>query len=237
MQQYYAFFSGGVDSTIAILKIARRREKAKIFPLFFDYGQKASEQEKLTVERLVPLLREFANEEVTIEDPTIISLAGSDLFSWSSSSILTGRPNGNSPDLPNRNMVLISVAVSWINSNRPTRRVRKRAQLVVGFKNEHYDTTRSFAVYLNKAMKSMEFGIEINTPLISNDNKIRGRALAEEVYKINGWERLMRETWSCYFPTENGNQCGLCNPCKHRRRFLEETATRVRKKLDSSFRL
>ena len=69
MKHYYALFSGGLDSTLAILLVASQRDTVMITPIFFKYGQKSAVEEAEAVRRLIPLLRKhLGNSEV---DPII----------------------------------------------------------------------------------------------------------------------------------------------------------------------
>lgn len=238
MQEIYILFSGGVDSTIALLKTVQRDISATIYPIFFNYGQKSAKQEAETVDKIITLLRSsFTSKNINLNDCEKIDLHNSDLFKWSDSPLLNNNPRKDNPDVPNRNMILITITASIIIARRNDKKARKPTQLVVGFKNEHYDTNRKFAVDLNRLMRPLSFGVEIITPLISNSKRKSWHSLAKDVYKIKDWQKLMLETWSCYYPDSKGKQCGNCKPCQHRNGFLEETATRVRKKLNPNFRL
>ena len=232
MKHYYALFSGGVDSALAVLKIIRREKDIRISPLFFDYGQKAAKKEEEAVTKLIPLLRDFGGQNnIILEDYRKYEIGGTDLFKWSESSILKGREDSGDTDLENRNMILIGAAISIIMSDRKREKTRsKRRGLIVGFKNEHYDTTRRFALGLNQIIGQQDFSIEIITPLVENDRKRSWRSLAEEIHSIEGADALLSYAWSCYYPTSEGSTCTECGPCKSRKKLSDELGIRTRMK-------
>jgi len=233
MKHYYALFSGGVDSALAVLKIMKQQQSIRITPLFFDYGQKAAHKEEEAVAKLIPLLRELAGQNnVVLEDYLKYEIGGTDLFLWSKSSILKGREDTAKPDLENRNMILISIAVSIIMSARneeATSKTKKRRGLIVGFKNEHYDTKRRFAARLNKVIGQGDFLMEIITPLVQDEERVGARALARTMQEM-GANRILSYAWSCYCPTLDGSRCKTCTTCKSRCKLENELRTRIKRK-------
>jgi 7-cyano-7-deazaguanine synthase in queuosine biosynthesis len=218
MKHYYALFSGGLDSALAVLKIARQKKNVRITPLFFDYGQKAAKEEWEAAAKLIPLLRDFGRQnKVLLEDCRKYKVGGTGLFEWSGSSILSGREKSGQPDLENRNMVLISIATSIIMSDRKRGAAYgKKCCLVAGFKNEHYDTTRKFAQRLNHLLSQNSFGVEVVTPLVKGNTIVNSLSLAKQIQSIKGADAILTYAWSCYYPTGQGSPCGKCPPCTSR---------------------
>jgi 7-cyano-7-deazaguanine synthase in queuosine biosynthesis len=176
------------------------------------------------------LLRDFGKRRnVVIEDYQKYEIGGTDLFKWSESSILQGREDFGDADLENRNMILISVAVSIIMSDRKREKTGNKKQgLIVGFKNEHYDTTRGFAWGLNQVLGQRDILVEIVTPLVEDDNAVGWHSLARQIHSINGAEALLSNTWSCYYPTSEGSPCTRCHPCISRGKLNREVGTQAR---------
>lgn len=232
MEHYYALFSGGVDSAIAVLKIISQETNAKITPIFFDYGQKAAKKEREAVDNLIPQLRKFTNRQnnIVIEDCRKYYLGTNDLFKWSGSSILEGRKDFGISDLENRNMILISFIISIIKSDRKNKKIQSRQKIIVGFKNEHYDTTIEFASCMNKVIKQLDFAVEIVTPLIKDNNKISYHSLSKQIAEISGANSLISYTWSCYYPADNGRHCGKCSSCRSRIKLANEVKIRLKNK-------
>lgn len=54
MRHYYALFSGGFDSTLAILKVISGRNPIELIPVFFDYGQKSRLEEAAAAKKTCP---------------------------------------------------------------------------------------------------------------------------------------------------------------------------------------
>lgn len=230
MERYYALFSGGLDSTLAILEVMASKRPIILTPLFFKFGQKSEEKEKEAISRLIPIMRDYLGSHISvIEDYREYDIRG--LFSWSKSPILkhNGSNDGN-PDVENRNMILIGCAASVVMSDWKSDGRKKQAKLVVGFKNEHYDTKQSFASSISEVFKNMGQPISIVTPLITEQQKRRSsyHRLAKEAHSL-GVFNLLKQSWSCYYP-EKGNPCDRCSACQGRNKFLKELEIRIEKK-------
>jgi 7-cyano-7-deazaguanine synthase in queuosine biosynthesis len=228
MRHCYSLFSGGLDSTLAILKTMSRNEPVKILPIFFDYGQKARNEETKAVLQLIPKLREFGkqkNLDTQVDECKIFKIRSSDIdfFSWSQSAILESRPISEQIDVENRNMVLVSCALSIIMSERATLQLKGHIELITGFLNDFYDTSINFADSLNNLLQVMRQPIEVVTPLIPRNQKgtVSVNKLVDIAHSLDVLSLLKNMTWSCYYPT-NGNACGKCHPCVKRRSFFTE---------------
>jgi 7-cyano-7-deazaguanine synthase in queuosine biosynthesis len=222
LKHYYSLFSGGFDSTLATLKTISENSPLKLSLVFFNYGQKSKEREAEAVMKLLPGIKEFArntNVNTIVDDqPRMINIQG--LFSWSNSSILEGRPREGDTGLENRNLVLLSCLSSIIMADRKGIRPREYIYIITGFTNTYYDTSLEFRQAMNSFFQATHQRIEVITPLIPDDQK--GEVDLDELIKIarslNILSLLDRMTWSCYFP-EKSNNCGICGPCKKRRKI------------------
>jgi len=232
MQQYYALFSGGLDSTQAILKVMSGKKPVRITPLFFRYGQKSEEKEHEAVQKLVPLMRNCRdNDSSILDDCKEYDLTN--LFSWSKSPILKhniGNENNPDVDVENRNMILIGCAASIIMSEWKIVGRKNRAKLIVGFKNEHYDTKLKFANSISEVFSNMDKPISIVTPLIIENQERQSsyHRLAKDAQKLGIFE-LLKQSWSCYYP-KKGSVCKECSACKGRNAFLNELEIRIKMK-------
>ncbi len=230
MKHYYALFSGGLDSTLATLLTMSQQQAIRLTPLFFRYGQKSEAEEAKAVFRLIPLLRgHLPNSSSILDDCRQFDIGG--LFAWSDSPILKHNPTdtGRSPDVENRNMILIGCAASVIMADwkrgdeAPTR-------LIGGFKNEHYDTTKRFADAINRVFTAFERRICLDTPLIAPSQ--RGGSSPKRLAKLArdlGGLKLLKDSWSCYYP-QSGEPCKCCRACQGRQRFFSEVGVRTAKK-------
>lgn len=229
MKHYYALFSGGLDSTLAILLVASQKDVVRITPIFFRYGQRSAVEEAKAVWRLVPLLRKYlANASSTLDECREFDIAG--LFSWSNSPILQHSPAGERPpDIENRNMILIGCAASVIMADQ-NRHGNEAVRLIVGFKNEHYDTKRQFADAINSVFKAMGKPILLATPLISEKQTGHSapKRLAKHAHALGAFD-LLQESWSCYHP-QSGKPCNDCLACEGRAKFFSELGARIREK-------
>jgi 7-cyano-7-deazaguanine synthase in queuosine biosynthesis len=228
---YYALFSGGIDSTLAIISVIAHKKAVTLIPLFFKYGQRAEFEEQKSVRELVEIFKRIKGNDST-EIKRCEEYEIGNLFKWSKSCLLKHNPaNTKTYDVENRNMVLISCAASIIMANYGNKNIRN-CRLIVGFKNEHYDTKKRFANAMNEVFHSMNKSIIIETPLINNDSQVRTSAhyLAKLAHKFKVLDIIEKDTWSCYFPDKNGTECGDCPACLNRGRFLKELKIRSEKK-------
>ena len=230
MKHYYALFSGGLDSTLAILLTMSGQQAIRLTPLFFRYGQKSEAEETKAAFDLIPLLRgHLGNSSSIVDDCRQFDIGG--LFTWSDSPILKHNPTDTErpPDVENRNMILIGCAASvimadWKRSDEtPTR-------LIVGFKNEHYDTTKRFADAINRVFTAFERWICLDTPLIAPNQRAGSspKRLAKLARDLTGPE-LLKNSWSCYYP-QNGEPCNRCLACQGRQHFFAELRVRANRK-------
>ena len=230
MKHYYALFSGGLDSTLATLLTMSQQQAIRLTPLFFRYGQKSEAEEANAVFRLIPLLRgRLPDSSSILDDCRQFDIAG--LFTWSDSPILRHNPTdtGRPPDVENRNMILIGCAASVIMADW-TRGDKAPTRLIVGFKNEHYDTTKRFADAINRVFAAFDGWICLDTPLIAPSQRggSSPKRLAKLAHDLTG-TRLLTDSWSCYYP-ENGEPCNRCLACQGRQHFFAELRVRAKKK-------
>jgi len=199
------------------------RDFDEIHPIFINYGQKACEQEWDSVCRVSRKLAELTEgDNVTFHDPTRIDLscASGDyvgIFQWSKSQLITGKPKTD-PYVENRNMILLSVASSFVES-----RVNKHEQgtIIAGFRNEWPDTQREFVALMNRVLKFLlsdkSKTITVETPIINYGPQGKAKMVAE----FQRYQNILDLTWSCYNPTE-GRPCQKCIACKNRKQAFPE---------------
>jgi 7-cyano-7-deazaguanine synthase len=224
MRHYYALFSGGFDSTLAILKVISGKNPIELIPVFFDYGQKSRVEEARAVKRLVPAFRERSKHPHTvIRDCRMFNIESlkTGLFSWSESAILEGRPKHEDTDVENRNMILISCLASVIMADWKRSQTNNITEIITGFTNAWYDTNLSFIRDLNKLFRDAGKPIKVIAPLIPRGQKggMTPEQLTEIADSLNALSLLKEMSWSCYYP-QNGEPCGKCEPCKKRKNIF-----------------
>jgi len=226
MRHCYTLFSGGFDSTLAILKVISGRNPIELIPVFFDYGQKSRLEEAGAVKRLVPTFRERSKHpDTVIRDCRVYSIESlkSGLFSWSESAILEGRSKHEDTDVENRNMILISCLASVIMADWKRSPTNEVTEIITGFTNGWYDTDLSFIRNLNKLFRDADKPIRITAPLIPRGQKdgMTPEQLANIANSLDACSLLNEMSWSCYYP-QNGKPCGKCEPCKKRKNIFTE---------------
>jgi len=196
MSKFFHLFSGGLDSTVLLYDLLDQENS--VFCLLFDYGQRhltelryaAATCEKLGVpyERILLPREMFGRSALT---------AGK---------VLTvDELNGGATVVPNRNMVLISMAASYALSHVGT--------AVTWAANAddaaiYPDCRSEFLQHLNRALRICHTRrMEVHAPYIVRTKRQiveKGRELAVP----------FGETWSCY--AGGKEPCGECGSCKVR---------------------
>jgi len=209
---YFLSLSGGMDSTIAGLKILENVNNTQVFPIFINYGQKSVDQEWISVQKVMRKMKEyFECKEILIVDPIRINLKkikGYGIFDWSESMLITG--NEESPYLENRNMILLSIIASFAEEKINE---KEKAIIITGFRGGYEDTSQSFVEAINNVFNVLSLRVRVEAPIINYENKA---LLLKEHSKYSEFWDL---TWSCYKPVE-GNPCGKCPACKDRAKAL-----------------
>jgi len=219
----YPLLSGGIDSTIATLKrISERRDFTKVQPIFINYGQKAWKQEWKSACAVSEKMADLFNKRRTVfHSPKRIDLhcASADklgIFQWSKSKIITGN-SADSPYIESRNLILLSVAASFVESQIKD---SDEGIIVTGFRDEIPDTQREFVALLNCLlaflMSKTKKTIRVEAPVI--DYGPNGKA--KMIKNFKEYQDIIESTWSCYIP-ENGKPCRKCEACRDRKQSLE----------------
>jgi len=194
-----------------------KKDFVKMQPIFINYGQKACKQEWNSVcnisVRLAKLLEE---DEVAFYGPKRIELSCTSenylgIFQWSKSKLITGNASGD-PYVENRNMILLSVAASFVETQI---KQFDEGIIITGFRDEWEDTQRHFVGLINGILlfllSKKEKRIKIEAPI--TDYGPYGKT--KMVKDFQRYMDIIRLTWSCYTPVK-GEPCGRCEACKQR---------------------
>jgi len=231
IKKIYPLLSGGLDSTIATLKRMQKPDFVEMQPIFIDYGQKAREQEWNSVCNISQKLALLIDKTTTkFRNPRRIDVSSmarqtERVFAWSKSKLIEGN-KGQDPYVENRNMVLLSLASSYVESQIGE---FEEGIIVTGFRNEFPDTKTEFVSLLNDlfAFLLQEKGkiITIRAPVI--DYGPRGKKQLLEDFR--DFKEIIDLTWSCYEP-DMGRPCQNCCACTDRKQaYYEVFGTRGKK--------
>lgn len=220
---YIHVFSGGLDSTYSLLKLAKRIGKSKnledrIHPVFFDYGQAAAKNERRSVQNVIKFISSASNNMgAKIDNPIEINLH-SELFSWCNNVAFTGIEVGDRiPEIPNRNMVLISVLASYLYACAENQKIPSAIfEVHSGFKDgEMPDCNRAFFDNISKLLSSYKRDYKIEFILM--DNMKRQTIIGKTKKLLGGSEKLVKNilaiTTYCYSAVD-GKPCKVCWKCK-----------------------
>ena len=203
--------SGGMDSTISMRLLVEKYGRENVFALTFDYGQKQKEEinrardstrilgvthKVLDLSVLGELSRGFsANTDKDIVMPTIKEVLGDP------------RPKTY---VPNRNMILLSLAASYAEVNGATVIV---TGLQVNDEYSYWDCTHNFVEYINGTLGlNRNTRIRVEAPFIALSKQDEINLLLE----MDGNVNLLAHTLTCYNPNALGQSCGKCPSCAER---------------------
>ena len=234
MRISYALFSGGFDSTLAILKYLNENNGVRIVPVFFNYGQKAFREESLAVTTLSQLLNQRAESYLSVVEHCRIYNLEADknqIFSWSQSSIIRNQPNDNEKiGLENRNIILLSCLTSVALSDLKSEDIKDDIEIITGFANNYYDTDISFIKAINELFKAMNQRFRVVAPLIprGSKEKVGSERIVKLAHSLDAFG-ILKKSWSCYFP-DKGKPCEYCDPCQKRKDIFQELGMKIQKR-------
>jgi len=206
--------SGGIDSTVLLHHVAKELNCTPIHTLSFDYGQRHARE--LTCAK-------WQADTVGVDDHHVVSLPFLPNIVAGASTLMADGPPV--PDLealtagdtdqpptyvPNRNMMLLSIAAAYAESNG-IRDVYYGAQAQDEY--GYWDCTADFLERINAVLSlNRRDAITIHAPLVTAskaDNVRKGTELGVD----------FSQTWSCY--RGGDTPCGTCPTCVERRNAFD----------------
>jgi len=196
-------YSGGLDSTVLLYHL--REVGAAVAALSVNYGQR--HRRELDSARRICAETEVEHREADLS--SLVPLLGNNSLTDPSAKVPHGHyteANMKATVTPNRNMILLSVAVAWAIT-READNVAYAAH--AGDHAIYPDCRREFADALDAAIRLADWReVSLYRPFVTwtkADIVARGAALGVPFDR----------TWSCY---EGGNlHCGRCGTCIERR--------------------
>ena len=203
--------SGGMDSSIVTMMLARHYGPEKVFALTFNYGQK----QKAECDKAKELCRELgvAHKQLDIGyfgelvQPISANISGTDIDMPDIKEVL-GDPQPVTY-VPFRNMMLLSNACAFAE-------VVKAEYIFCGLQVHdeygYWDTSQAFVDALNGITAlNRTFKTQIIAPfsLLSKTEELK-------ICKELGTFYLLEHTLTCYDPDDEGRSCGRCPSCAER---------------------
>lgn len=209
-------FSGGLDSTVLLYRA--KEQLGEVAAISFDYGQRhrrelnfASETcGKLDIPRMVVQVQgRRADDHYDLIGRLFDGSSQTDKFI----SVPEGHyeePSMKLTFVPNRNMVMLSIASAWAIANKvPT-------VLYAAHRGDHAiypDCRPEFVTALEKAVNIGNYEkVIIASPFITWSKS----QIVEEGARL---KVPFADTWSCY--TEGSEHCGKCGTCVERREAFD----------------
>jgi len=196
-------YSGGLDSTVLLYHLLDTG--ATVSTLSVDYGQRHS-KELIQAEVITKAL---GVEHRTVDLRSITALFGNSSLTDTDLTIPHGHygeDNMKSTVVPNRNMILLSLATAWAAS------LKADSVSYAAHSGDHAvypDCREAFASALDKAIRLADWQeIYLNRPFVDYSK-------ADVVKRGAELHVPFEKTWSCY--EGNDTHCGQCGTCIERR--------------------
>lgn len=202
-------YSGGLDSTVLLYKLLKEGHEVRC--LIVDYGQRHHKE--------VDHANSLLINDRRIRAYRILDLIGiSEILQGSSQTdVSVPVPEGHYTEesmkatvVPNRNMILLSLATAWAISTKSTQ-VAYAAH--AGDHTIYPDCREVFITYLGLAVKLCDWNPpELYTPFLK-------KSKADIVSLGHSLGVPFEKTWSCYKGREK--HCGKCGTCVERKEAFE----------------
>ncbi|MDG2170459.1 MAG: 7-cyano-7-deazaguanine synthase QueC [Opitutales bacterium] len=196
-------YSGGLDSTVLLYHLLATGDS--VSTLAVNYGQRHSKELK----QAKAITSKLGIEHREVDLTSINQLLGGSSLTDSSISIPQGHyeeDNMKSTVVPNRNMILLSLATGWA--------VSKKAECVsyAAHSGDHAiypDCRNEFAEALDKAIRLADWQeVYLNRPFVD--------LTKADIVKLGSELNVpFEQTWSCYEGQDV--HCGRCGTCIERR--------------------
>jgi 7-cyano-7-deazaguanine synthase len=212
MENVIVLVSGGMDSLVCAG--LANQEKHNVFYLHMDYGQKTSQKERASFDKIADYYS-VPFEKRKIIDMTFLKQIGGSSLTDENISVKSYQGDSDIiPDsyVPFRNSIILSLAVSWAE-------VVGATKLYIGANYEdspgYPDCRPSYYEAFNKVIKegTKVGNIEILTPVIL----MKKRDIVLKGEELNVPFSL---SWSCY--KSSNKACGQCDSCALRLRGFKE---------------
>ena len=218
---YIHLASGGLDSAYSLLKIAKKKKEnephAVIHPIFFDYGQYATETEWSSAVKVIEYIRDYLGDKKVVDDPIRISLKSQDLFQWSRSVAFQGLEGDNTTaEIENRNLVLFSVLASYLIACANHQNITNtHFEITSGFKDgEIADSNKAFFKQFADLLHSYKKDYTFDFKILPNKDFLWIKTKTLDL--LHGSETELKKfrarTISCYYPID-GRACKKCIKC------------------------
>ncbi|GAA5213724.1 7-cyano-7-deazaguanine synthase QueC [Corallincola platygyrae] len=206
-QKVVVVYSGGMDSFTVLNRAIE--EGAEVYALSFNYGQSHSKE----LEYAKQVCEELGISHIISDISGVNNLLQGSSLTSSDIQVAEGHyaeENMKSTVVPNRNMILLSLAVGYavsIGANRVFYGAHSGDHTI------YPDCRPEFVDAMNKVTKIANFeSVEILSPFLHEDKT--------EILKYGlqrGWD--YSKTWTCYNGREKA--CGKCGSCVERLEAFE----------------
>ena len=207
-----SILSGGMDSSIMTIMLAKHYGAENVYPLSFDYNQKQLKEISLAQK----LTKELGTAEHKILDlsilgdivkPVCANISNTDIDMPTIKDVL-GDPQPVTY-VPFRNTILLTLAMSYAETIKINHIF---TGLQVHDEYGYWDTTERFVKSLNDiTVQNRTHRVTVEAPFLHLSKK-------EELEICIGLNAvsMLRNTLTCYNPDDDGKSCGECPSCSER---------------------
>ncbi len=207
-----SIISGGMDSSIMTIMLAKHYGAENVFPISFDYNQKQVYEISLAQE----LTKELGTAEHKVFDLSILgdiakpicaNISDTDVDMPTIKDVL-GDPQPVTY-VPFRNTILLTLAMSYAETIKVN---HVFTGLQVHDEYGYWDTTERFVKSVNDvAIQNRTHKVIIEAPFL-HLSKTDELKICEQLNSIS----MLKNTLTCYDPDINGKSCGKCPSCSER---------------------
>lgn len=207
--------SGGLDSTVLLHEVFKTYRCPKVYALAFDYGQRHV-RELECARAQASLLRVDHLEVVSMQFIGELVAGGSSLVTGGAevpdlSELQAGELDQPPTYVPNRNMMLLSIAAAYAEANG-IRDIYYGAQAQDEY--GYWDCTQPFLDRVNAVLSlNRRETVTIHAPFIQSKK-------AELVMRGQALDVDFAQTWSCY--RGGSHPCNTCPTCVERANAFAE---------------
>jgi 7-cyano-7-deazaguanine synthase in queuosine biosynthesis len=222
--------SGGLDITASVMKYKSNHPHVKITGLYFNWGSVASKQEIEAGQRAKDngLIEEFiVIDEAKHFMESLFKLIGTTdirLMDENATGGLEAEAESSMSYVPYRNTFFLTLTAAWVEQNYPGEYV----DIIIGGNlteamGGYNDGSNAYIDAIEKTLRlggNEPFKLRVVSPFM---NKTKTTMLKS--FSANDMQTILDNSFSCYFPDKDGNECGECGSCLLRAKAIERNET------------
>ena len=222
-----ALYSGGLDITASVVKYKKSNLEVRITGLYFDWGSRAAEHEIKTGYKakdagiiddfkVLNIKEIFGNIQSVILDNDTIRLADPQAEG------VEAETEQAVSYVPYRNTLFMTLAATWAEKHVGP---DKNIDIIIGANlseamGGYGDNTNGYLDAIGSAL-SLGGKIAHRINVVSPYAEKTKTEMLKDIAELGKMDLVLENSFSCYFPNEDGTPCGKCGSCILRQRARE----------------